>query len=44
VDKSYVDVIASLKINNLEKAVEIIKCGGGRWDFTPYTKEYLIRL
>ena len=42
--KGYVDVIASLKIDNLEKVVEIIKCGGGRWDFTPYAREYIIRL
>ncbi len=34
--------IASLKIQDMDRVVETIKLGGGRWDFTPYAREYII--
>ena len=36
--------IAALKIEDTKKVAEIIKLGGGRWDFAPYTKEYIIHI
>jgi len=35
--------IASLKIEDLERVREIIKLGGGRWDFSPYAREYIVK-
>ena len=35
--------IAGLKIEDMEKVAEIIKLGGGRWDFSKYAKEYIIQ-
>ena len=35
--------IAGLKIEDMDKVAEIIKLGGGRWDFSKYAKEYIIQ-
>ncbi len=36
--------IASLRIENIEKSAKIIRLGGGRWDFSQYTTEYIITI
>ena len=36
--------MAGLKIEDMEKVAEIIKLGGGRWDFSKYVREYIIQL
>ncbi len=36
--------IAALKIENIDKVAEIIRLGGGRWDFGKYAKEYIIHI
>ena len=36
--------IASMRIMDIEKTAEIIRLGGGRWDFSKYAKEYIITI
>ncbi len=35
------DIVASLRIDNMEETVSIIKRGGGRWDFSKYCTDYI---
>jgi len=35
--------IGGLKIEDMKKVAEIIKLGGGRWDFSKYAREYIIQ-
>ncbi len=37
----YFDFVSSMKIERIEETKEIIKLGGGRWAFTPYTRQYM---
>ncbi len=38
----YFTHVASLKIIDEKNACKTIKLGGGRWDFTPYAREYIV--
>ncbi len=40
----YIDIVASLRIVDIDKTAEVIRKGGGRWDFTPYTEDYIIKM
>ncbi|NPA75041.1 MAG: hypothetical protein GXO25_03035 [Euryarchaeota archaeon] len=40
--RGVVDVLAGLEVVNAEMVKELIRRGGGRWDFTPYCREYVI--
>ncbi len=37
-----VDIIAGAKIENIGETIDIIKRGGGRWDFAAHCREYVI--
>ncbi len=42
--KDKVDLVAGTKIVDIEKTKEIIRGGGGRWDFADYCDEYIFTL
>lgn len=42
--KGKVDLVAGTRITDIEKTKEIIKGGGGRWDFSDYCDEYIFTL
>ncbi len=37
----YFDFVSSMRIREIDEAKRIIRLGGGRWAFTPYTDQYL---
>lgn len=37
----YFDVVASLKVNDIEATKRVIKLGGGRWSFSKFCSDYI---
>ena len=41
--RGLVNIVAGMRINDIDKVKQIVKLGGGRWDFSEYCSEYVVK-